>query len=810
MTKRQLKPNELYTRINLNSIDYKTTADVDNAEYDVIGQERALSAIDFAVGMERENYNLYLAGSKGLGKYEVIQRVLQQHIPNKEKASDWCYVDNFEEFYKPIALEVPAGKGIELRDDMKQLVDDLIIAVPAVYENDEYHNSAMEVERLAEERKSKAFAELNERADAEGITMINTPTGYTIVPIDNGKPMPQDKFLKLSEKEQEDTQAKIDELKEDLKKLIIQIPLWDKETRETYKKVNTDFAKSAVKPFLNALKEKYAEIRTVKDYLDRVSKDIVLNMQFFIPDNSKLNMLGGQAAPRSVELRRYEVNVLVNNGTLNNVPIIYENNPTYNNLMGRVEHISQDGALVTDFTLIKPGSLHKANGGYLIIDIHKLLMNPFAWEGLKRTLYAREIRLESLERMLSLVSTVSLEPEAIPLNVKVVLVGDRYLYHLLKTYDPEFNELFKATADFSESFDRSEESIDQLAQLISALASKEKVLPINRQGVARIIEQCSRETGDSEKLSLHMGRLKDLILESDYWTKKQNLKQVGKDQIQKAIDARIYRTDQMQHQVSEQILRDIVLIDTDGECVGQVNGLAVYQLGDYSFGQPSRITATVRLGQGSVLDIERETKMGGPIHSKGVMILSSCLANRYARNSPLPLSATLVFEQNYGGVDGDSASIAEFCAIISALTEIPVNQNYAVTGSINQHGQTQAIGGVNQKIEGFFDICKARGLNNQQGVIIPHSNLKHLMLREDVVKAVKAKQFCIYIVEHVDEALELLLGMQVGTLYKNKKYPSGTINHRVIKRLQELHKLSKQFSLPESKSDSAEGKNADA
>ena len=649
MTKKRLKPTELYTHTNPKSIDYRTTADVDNSEYDVIGQERALSAIDFAMGMNRDNYNIYLAGSKGLGKYEVIQRVLEQQTPEKHTASDWCYVDNFDEFYKPIALEVPAGKGTELRDDMAQLVDDLIIAVPAVYENDEYHNSAMEVESLAENRKEAAFAELSERADAEGITMINTPTGYTIVPIDDGKPMPQEKFLKLSEKEQKDTQAKIDELKEELKKLIIKVPTWEKETREKYKEVNTQFAKSAIQPFLQALKDKYADIPIIKQYLDLVSKDIVLNMQYFIPDNSKLNMLGEQSAPRSAELRRYEVNVLVNNSKLQSIPIVYENNPTYNNLIGRVEHVAQDGALITDFTLIKPGSLHKANGGYLIVDIHNLLMNSFAWEGLKRTLYAKEIRLESLERMLSLVSTVSLEPEAIPLDVKVVLVGNRNLYHLLKTYDPEFNELFKATADFSESFDRTEESIDQLAKLISALASKEKVLPINRKGVARIIEQCSRETGDAEKLSLHMGELKDLILESDYWTKKQGIKQVGRDQVQQAIDARIHRADQIQHQIREQILRGIVLIDTDGACVGQINGLAVYQLGDYSFGQPSRITATVRLGQGNVLDIEREVKMGGAIHSKAVMILSSCLANRYSRNSPLPISATLVFEQNYGG-----------------------------------------------------------------------------------------------------------------------------------------------------------------
>jgi lon-related putative ATP-dependent protease len=390
---------------------------------------------------------------------------------------------------------------------------------------------------------------------------------------------------------------------------------------------------------------------------------------------------------------------------------------------------------------------------------------------------------------------VTLEPEAIPLNVKVVLVGDRYLYYLLKTYDPEFNELFKATADFSEHFERTKQSVNQLAQIISAVASKENVHPINREGVARIIEQCSRETEDAEKLSLHMGQLEDLVVESDYWANKQGKDQIGVEHVQSAIDARIYRADQLHDQVREQILRGIVLIDTQGECVGQINGLSVYQLADYSFGQPSRITATVRFGHGSVLDIEREIKLGGPIHSKGVMILSSCLANRYARNRPLSLTATLVFEQNYGGVDGDSASIAEFCALISALADIPIKQCFAVTGSINQHGEAQAIGGVNQKIEGFFDICKARGFSNEQGVIIPRSNLKYLMLRHDVVEAVSNNQFHVYTVDNVNDAMEILMGLDVGEVDDNGNYPEGTINNRVTNRLDELHELRSKYAL---------------
>ena len=796
MSSTSLKPEELYTVTNPDEIDYQSTAELDSSKYNVVGQSRALEAIEFGVGMNRDNYNLYLAGSKGLGKYELIQRVLEQHITQDDTPPDWCYVDNYEEFYKPIALELPAGMALQLRTEMAQLVDDLLIAVPAAYESDEYRTRVQEVEGDTEDRKEKAFADLSEGAEEQGVTMINTPTGYTIVPLSDGKAMPQDEFKKLTEEQQKETQEKIEKIKEELKELIIQVPLWEKETRDKFKVLNTEFAKGAIKPFLKTLVEKYSTTENIKKYLDVVSKDIVRNMQFFLPLNPNPGLLEGQATEPSVELRRYEINVLVNNSKLNGCPIIYENNPTYNNLIGRIEHIAQDGALITDFTLIKPGALHRANGGYLILDMNNLLMNPFAWEALKRTLYAKEIRMESLERMLSLVSTVTLEPEPIPLNVKVVLVGDRYLYYLLTTYDPEFNELFKATADFSESFDRTRESVNQLAQLISAIVSKEKVRSISRRGVARIIEQCARDTEDAEKLSLHMGQLKDLILESDYWADRQGKIEIEVEHVQSAIDARIRRADQIEEQSREQILRGTVLIDTQGACVGQVNGLSVYQLGDYSFGQPSRITATARLGHGNVLDIEREIKLGGPIHSKGVMILSSCLANRYARNSPLSLTATLVFEQSYGGVDGDSASIAEFCALISAISDIPIQQCFAVTGSINQHGETQAIGGVNQKIEGYFDVCKARGLSGEQGVIIPRSNLKHLMLRHDVVEAVSNNQFHVHTIDTIDDALELLLGMEAGLADENGDFKKGTINYRVMERLSELYRLQRKYALP--------------
>jgi lon-related putative ATP-dependent protease len=797
-----LAPSELYTTTNPDEIGYDSTADVDTTQYDVIGQKRAMQAIEFGMGMRRNNYNLYLAGSTGLGKHAVIQYILEQHAPQSETPSDWCYVDNFEEFFKPIALQLPAGMGAQFKVDMTTLMTELLVAIPATYESIEYRTAAQEIEEFGNERKENAFRDLGERANQQKITLEETSTGYNLVALNKDTPLTNEELKKRPKKEQKEIQEKIDHLKSELKELVLKLPEWQKETRKHFTELNIKFVKNTVKQFLTSLLKKYSTLPQITAYLENVREDIVLSLPYFLPSNEEPSLIEGQARTPPPELARYEVNVLVNNRGVDGAPIIYENNPTYNNLAGRIEHVSQDGALITDFTLIKPGALHRANGGYLILDVNKLLLDPFAWQGLKRILYAQEIRMESLEQMYSLVSTVTLEPESIPLDVKIVLLGDRTLYHLLKNYDPEFNELFKATADFSESFDRDADSVHQLALITSALANTEKTRPIDRKGVARIIEHCSRKTGDSEKLSLHMGHLKDLILESDYWAGKTNTETISVNEIQKAIDAHRYRANQIQTLEQEQILRGTILIDTDGVCTGQINGLSIFQLGDYLFGQPTRITATARLGNGNVLDIERETKLGGAIHTKGVMILASCLANRYARNQPLALSATLVFEQSYGEVDGDSASIAEYCALISALTDIPIRQDFAVTGSINQQGDTQAIGGVNQKIEGFFEICKARELTGEQGVIIPASNVKHLMLRHDVVDAVDKKQFHIHTVETVDDALELLLGIKVGLADKKGHYPKKTINYKVIKRLEELQKLQKRFAGKPEKVDS--------
>ncbi|MGK2915031.1 MAG: Lon protease family protein, partial [Porticoccaceae bacterium] len=491
-------------------------------------------------------------------------------------------------------------------------------------------------------------------------------------------------------------------------------------------------------------------------------------------------------APGRNPLARYEVNLLLDRTGNGGAPIIYEEHPSYANLLGRIEHTAYMGALSTDFTLIKPGALHRANGGYLILDAIKLLMQPYAWEALKQALSSRELRIESLEQALSLVSTVSLEPQPIPLDVKVILLGDRRLYYLLYAQDPDFAELFKVPADFESAMPRSPDNDLLYARMIATIVRQKNLLPFDRAAVAAIIQQSMRVEADSTKLSTHMRSIADLITEADYWAREAGHPVVGVEDVHRVVTTQINRVDQVRDHIHESIQREIILIDTEGASIGQVNGLSVLQLGNFSFGQPSRITCTTRLGDGHVIDIERETAMGGPIHTKGVFILSSFLGARYGQNAVLSLTASLTFEQSYGGVDGDSASLAELCALLSSISQIPIRQCFAMTGSINQFGQVQVIGGINEKVEGFFDVCKARGLRGNQGVLLPRSNIQHLLPRPDVVAAMTAGEFHLYPVDSVDEAIEILTGIPAGTVDGRGDYPPETVNGRVLARLKQF------------------------
>jgi lon-related putative ATP-dependent protease len=798
--KRRLEAAELYRHCDPEQFEFETTDDLEDLT-EVVGQGRAVEAMQFGIGIKREGYNLFALGPMGVGKRPLMRQFFEQRAKEEPVPPDWCYVNNFEDSHRPRAIRLPAGKGVQFRDDVKDLVEELRTALSAAFESEEYQARRQAVVEEFKERQSDSFEEVQQEAQDQGVALIRTPTGLAVAPVREGEVLSPKEIQELPEEEQERLGKRIEEIQEKLQKILRQVPGWQREMREKLNELNRDMANFAVGGLIDELREKYTDYEEIVDHLNAVQEDVVENAEDFLPSDEDasriLRALSGGSAQPSREgpppLRRYQVNVLVDHSESEGAPVIYEDNPTHQNLVGRVEHMAQMGALLTDFNLIKPGALHRASGGYLLLDIRKVLTQPYAWDGLKRALQSNQIRIESLGQMLSIVSTVSLEPEPIPLDIKVGLFGDRLLYYLLWQLDPDFAHLFKVEADFEEQMDRNAQNQQLYAQLIGTLARKEKLQPFDRESVARVIEHSARMVGDAEKLSTKMRGITDLLQEADHWAGEAGNGIVTASDVQRAIDANIRRADRLRDRTQEAILRGIVLIDTEGEEIGQINGLSVIPLGNFSFGRPTRITARIRMGKGEVMDIEREVELGGPIHSKGVLILSGFLGARYAEEKPLSLSASLVFEQSYSGVEGDSASSAELYALLSAVAEVPIKQSLAVTGSVNQHGGVQAIGGVNEKIEGFFDICKARGLTGEQGVLIPASNVKHLMLRQEVAETVEAGQFHIYPVETVDQGIEILTGVPAGERDQEGNYPEGSINYLVQRRLSELAEKRSKF-----------------
>jgi lon-related putative ATP-dependent protease len=762
----------------------------------ILGQARAIDAIQFGIGIHRDGYNIFAMGPGGGGRPAIVRRHLEAQAAREQTPPDWCYVFNFETPHKPRALKLPAGRASAFRQDMAQLVEDLRSGIPAAFESEEYRARQREIETEFSDRHEQTIGAIGERAKEQGVALVRTPAGFGFAPRHGDGVMSPEEFRKLSQSEQERMEEAIAAFQEELERAIHEVPKWRREAQRKLRELNRQVTRTAVNGLIGELKSAFQALPQVVEYLARVQEDMIDHAEVFRqPKEGEQPTLFGVPLPVAEMgesfLRRYRVNVLIEHAATEGAPIIYEDIPTHDNLVGRIEHIAQMGTLVTDFTLIKAGSLQRANGGYLVIDALKVLTQPFAWEALKRALRSREIRIESLGRMLSLVSTVSLEPEPIPLGLKVVLVGQRLLYYLLHAYDPEFAELFKVVVDFEEDTGRGPESELTYARMIATMARREKILPLDAPAVARVIDYAARSAGDKQKLSVQMRDLADLLRESDYWAASSSRPVISAEHVQRSIDTRLERADRIRRRYQEQVVRGTVLIDTAGERVGQVNGLSIVQLGGPSFGMPHRITARVRLGAGRVVDIEREVALGGPLHSKGVLILSGFIAGRYAASRPLSLAASLVFEQSYGGVEGDSASSAELYALLSSLAEVPLRQSLAVTGSINQHGDVQAIGGVNEKIEGFFELCRERGLTGTQGVLIPASNVDHLMLRQEVVAAIGAGRFHVYPVATIDEGMEMLTGLPAGKRDVSGQFPAGTLNFRVERRLTEFAERSR-------------------
>jgi lon-related putative ATP-dependent protease len=725
-----IKPKFLRNKLDADQLDFETTAEL-QALTEFVGQERALEAVIFGIGIKSQGYNIYAMGPTGIGKRSIIRSVLEAQAAKQPIPNDWCYIYNFDAPEKPIALKLTHGLGVVLQQDMKVLMTELSTSILAVFESDEYRNGIEEINTSFNKKRGR----------------VNKKTsGYAL----NNK-----------------------------------IPHLYKQRHEREKELQIKLTAAVVEPLISRLKIKYAEFPEVVSYLMLVENNVVFNVSDFIKPDEVTNELS--FTTDNCLLAKYQVNLIINNENTQGAPVVFEENPSYSNLICRIEHAAQNGNLVTNFTLIKGGAIHRANGGYLVIEARKIKKEKDAWEGLMRALYANKIMIESIEHEVDSARPISLDPMPIPLDIKIILLGDRHTYYSLIHHDPNFNELFKVCVDFDEQIDRNPLNVKLYARLVGTIARREKLRPFHANAVAEIIDYCSRLAEDTEKLSTHIRGIDDLIIEADYWASLKDKKTVQAEDVKRAIKAKIHRMDRTRDLYYEDILRNFVIIHTDGVLIGQVNCLSVVRVGKFSYGHPTRVTATARMGKGSIIDIQREIKLAGPSHSKAGFIITSYLSSHYNRDHTFSLFASISFEQIYGMMDGDSASVAEVCALLSVLADTPIKQNLAVTGSIDQYGHVQAIGGINEKIEGFYDICKLKGLTGEQGVIMPRSNLKNLMLREDIVAAAKANRFFIFAVDTVDDALSLLTGKEAGVKVNNC-FKKNTVNYKVEKKLEKFSK----------------------
>lgn len=761
---------------------------------EIIGQERALRALRFGLEIREPGFNVYTAGAQGTGRMTAVRSFLDELAKAKPRASDWVYVHNFENQYEPDAIALPAGRGIRFREDMKRFIEEARRALPRSFESEEYAKRRDETLKSLQGRRTDLIAKINQRAQEEGFVIQMSPIGLLTIPVIDGRPVPEEEVIALPEQVRAEIQRRRDALNTELRSTLRQVQDIERQGAEAVRKLNHDIALYAIGNLVAELKEKYADVPEVPAYIDAVQNDILENLQTFLGVAEQPEVPPQfQAFIRELPFRKYDVNVVVDNADIKGAPVIVEQNPTFQNLLGKVEKEVQFGIFTTDFTMIRPGSIHMANGGYLVLSVEDLLRNPFSWDGLKMALKTGKAVIEEPGERMGFITAKTIKPEAIPLDIKVTLIGTPMLYQLLYRLDPDFKELFKVKADFDVAMDRNDENAGKYADFMCNLVREEKLRHLDREAIARVIEYGSRLAEDQQKLSTRFAAIADLIREANYYAAQEGAEQVEKQHVTKAIEEKIYRSSLIQQKVEEYIQRGIFLIETEGEKVGQVNGLSVIGLGDFAFGRPSKVTASIGVGREGVMDIEREAALGGPIHTKGVLIVSGYLNNNYARDKPLALSARLVFEQSYEGIEGDSASSTELYALLSALSGLPLKQYLAVTGSVNQKGEVQAIGGVNEKLEGFYEVCKAKGLNGNQGVLIPASNVQNLMLKEEVVEAAKTGKFQIYPVRTIDEGIEILTGVPAGARREDGTYEEGTVNYLVDRRLREMAETMRGF-----------------
>lgn len=792
-----LPPKLLRLSCDPNQFAFATTDDLPDLQ-GFVGQNRALTATHFGIDINRDGYNIFALGPAGVGKRSIIVALLEQEAAKKHPPKDICYVHNFKDARYPQVMLLEPGLGRSLEEDMQKLIDILRVAIPAIFESEAYGARIKEIQEETRRKQESAFTALEKVAEQQEIAIIRTPDGFVLAATKKGEVINTEDFEALPKEERSKKEAQMQELHEKLAIFFEQIPAWQKDQREKIKQAIQYFMLLQVGSVISDVRKKYDNHKEIVAYFKDVQQAILDNPIDF--RRVKEGLSGLMGGVDETVFNRYRVNVLVDNKDLQGAPIIYEDMPTLANLVGRIDHISHFGALTTDFTLIRAGALQRANGGYLLLDALKLLSQPFAWEGLKRMLRAKEVRIENFYQLLGYASTITIEPHPVALDVKVVLFGDRYIYYLLCALDQEFQELFKVAADFDEDIDITPNNSLQFAQLLKNLAKRHKLKPLTKEAVAAVHDFGTRLSGDSKKVSTHVRKLTDLLREADYYAMRLNEPTISESSVEKAISQQIFRASRVREQQYEHFARGILMVDLSGQKVGQINGLSFLELGGFAFGQPVRITASVGLGNGKIIDIEREIKLGGPIHSKGVLILTGYIHEHYAKDEVISLAASLVFEQSYGGVEGDSATVAEACALLSAIGGIPLKQSLAITGSMNQHGRVQPVGGVNEKIEGFFDICRGQGLTGEQGVIIPFANIDHLMLRKDVVEACEQGQFLIYAVKTIDDALGLLTGMEAGSRDRHGKFPPSSVNTQIEIALRAFAKKALKGRKPKSES----------
>ncbi len=786
MAIQRLEASKLYHAAELEMLPSKSTKELAPID-EIVGQKRAQKAVEFAMSIKEKGYNIYAIGQNGLGKRTMILRYLNRHKHDVNDLYDWCYVANFDDVRTPKVLKLPCGVGSRFRQDIEKLISKLLNALPLAFDNEIYYSRADKLKNQLAQKQEAELAQIAKEAKAQGISLTITTQGdYQFVAMNGEEMHTEESFDNLSKKEQEHFSDTIDALEVQLRDMVRQLTEWKESYSDKIKKLNDEVTLDVIAHFIKQLKKDYSRYPEIKAYLKDLQKDIVENADIFLEKSEEQAEIASASLDKKLP-RRYKINVLVSRKK-EDFPIVVEENPNYHSLFGYVETATFKGTVFTDFSLIRPGSLHKANGGVLLMDAQKVLEQPYVWDGLKRALRARQLSYTSLEKEVTLTGTVSLDPEPIPLDVKIILFGDYRTYQLLQHYDPEFSELFRVTADFEDEMTRTDESELHYARFISSVVNDNNMLHCDRKAIARIIEHSSRLAGDQNKLSLHSAHIANLLRESNYVARQANSNMIRSSHVEEALANQELRVSRLKDTVMEGFVNGTTLIQTEGTAIGQVNALSVLSTSEYMFGAPNRITATTCYGEGDVIDIERSVDLGGSIHSKGVMILSAYLSSVFGKTAKVPLNTTITFEQSYGGVDGDSASMAEFCAVVSAFSKQPNRQDIAITGSMNQFGEAQPIGGVNEKIEGFFDVCTIKGRSHEQGVIIPRANTHNLMLRQDVVKAVEKGEFHIWAIDHVTEAIELFMGKPAGTLSEEGSYPINTVFGIAQAKLNSLRK----------------------